>query len=83
MNQFYTELLPLGITLGLMFLWGMFLKDKISKLELEIRYWLSIKKRNIIVVILVNIFGAILYFGMPIGGFIFIIYSISQMLVLT
>ena len=64
-------------------LWASFLKDKINSLELNIRYWLSKKKRNFIIVILVNIFGAILYFGIPAGGIIFIIYSVSQMLVLT
>ena len=83
MGQFYSEILPMVITLGLLYLWASFLKDKINSLELNIRYWLSKKKRNFIIVILVNIFGAILYFGIPAGGIIFIIYSVSQMLVLT
>ena len=83
MEQFYSEILPMIIALGLLYLWASFLKDKINSLELNIRYWLSKKKRNFIIVILVNIFGAILYFGIPAGGIIFIIYSVSQMLVLT
>jgi len=83
MEQFYSEILPLIITLGLLYLWASFLKDKIDSLELNIRYWLSKKKRNFIIVILVNIFGVILYFGIPVGGIIFIIYSVSQMLFLT
>jgi len=83
MEQFYSEILPMIITLGLLYLWASFLKDKINSLDLNIRYWLSKKKRNFIIVILVNIFGAILYFGIPVGGIIFIIYSVSQMLVLT
>lgn len=83
MEQIYLEILPMIITLGLLILWASFLKDKINSLELNIRYWLSKKKRNFIIVILVNIFGAILYFGIPVGGIIFIIYSVSQMLVLT
>lgn len=81
MEQFYSEILPMIITLGLLYLWVSFLKEKINSLELNIRYWLSKKKRNFIIVILVNIFGAILYFGVPIGGIIFIIYSVTQMLI--
>ena len=83
MEQFYSEILPMIITLGLLYLWASFLKDKIESLELNIRYWLSKKKRNFIIVILVNIIGAILYFGIPAGGIIFIIYSVSRMLLLT